>query len=85
MLKDAPELTENAVSKNSFVSKFFLKEVLKLFSCHQIIDFRAKFILMPLLHHCSAEKQNGKKNSIGPIGSSDFKIVFTLLIETIAI
>ena len=53
---------------------------------HQIFHFfGAMLLLVPLLDHRSAEKRGGKKDSIWPIGPGGFKIVLTLLAETIAI
>ena len=44
---------------------------------------RNDVFLMPLLDHCSAEKQGGKRDLIWPIGPG--RMVFTLLAEIIAI
>ena len=43
------------------------------------------FVLMPLLNYYAVKKQGGKKDLICFISPNDFKIVFTLLAETIVV
>ena len=79
------KLTKNAVSKNLIIFKVFLRKILEFPLCHQILNFEAMLLLMPLLNHCFIEKQGSKKNIIRPISPSNFKIVLILLTEMIAI
>ena len=85
MLRDTPELAEDAVSKSPIISKVLLKEILKFLPRHQIPGLGAMLLLVPSLDHRPVEERGGKKDSIWPIGSGGFEMVFTLLTETIAI
>ena len=78
------ELAKNDVSKNTIISKVFLKKILEFLLRYWILTFRATF-LMPLLNYCSVEKRSGKKDLIWPIGPGSFKMVLSLMVETIAI
>ena len=79
------KLAKDVVSKNSIIFKVFSKKILEFLLCHQILGLEAMFFLVPLLDHCPVKKQDGKKDLIWPIGPNGFKIVFTLLAETIAV
>ena len=85
MLKDAFELAKNVVSKNSIIFKIFLKKIFKFFPYHWIFGFRIVFLLILLLNYWFIKKQSGKKDLIWPISSDGFKIVFILLLKTIAV
>ena len=67
------------------ISKVFSKKILKLRLCNCVLGFEATLMLMLLLNYCSAKKQGSKKNTIRPIGLSNFEIVFTLLAKAVAI
>ena len=79
------KLAKNAVSKSPIVFKVFLEKILEFFLCHQIFDVKTTLLLMLLLNYCSVKKQSNKKDCIWSIGSSGFKIIFILLVETIAV
>ena len=78
-------LIKNAIIKSLIIFKIFLKKVIELFLCHQMLSFKAIFILLLLPNHCFIKKQSCKKNLIRPIGFGSFKIIFILLIKPIAI
>lgn len=79
------ELTTNAISKNPIVYKIFSKKFFKFSLYHQSLGLKAMFILMPTLCYLFAEKQSGKKDMIGSCGAGGLKMVFKLLVKTIAI
>ena len=56
------KLAKNIVNKNLIIAKVFLKKVLKLFLCHQILSFKVTFIPIVLLNHYFAKKQDGKND-----------------------
>ena len=62
--ENTSKLAENAITKSLIISKVFLKEVFKLFPRYRIFDFRAMFLLMPLLNHIFMKKQSGKKDLV---------------------
>ena len=79
------KLVKDTISKNLIAFKVFLEKVLKFPLCYQILGFKATFILMPLLNNCFLEKKNSKKDLIGLINPTSFKIIITLLAKIIAI
>ena len=78
-------MVKNAFSKNSIICKVFFKKVVKLFIYYQIFSFKAIYILMQLLNYCFIEKQKGKKDLIGLVNLSSFKMILILCREPIAI
>ena len=85
MLKKRLKLAKNVISKNSIISKIFLKEIFKFLPHYCILSLKAIFLLMLLLNYCFVEKQGSKRNLIWPIGHNNFKMILTLLAEAIAI
>ena len=85
MLRDISNLTKDVVSKNSIISKVFLKKILEFFLYHRIFGLKATLLLVLLLKYCLIEKQGGKKDLLQPIGSTGFEMVLILLEETIVI
>ena len=72
------KLAKNIINKSLIVFKIFLKKVLKLLLYHQILSFKATFILMLLLNYHSIKKQDSKKILIELISPSNFEVIFTL-------
>ena len=58
------ELAEIVISKNLIIFKVCIGKMLEFFLRHQILSFRATFLLMPLFNYCFSEKRDGKKDSI---------------------
>ena len=58
------QLAKNTSSKNQIIFKVLLEKIFKFFLCHWILGFRATLLLVSLLDHWFAEKQDGKKDSI---------------------
>ena len=85
MLRNILKLVKDAISKNLFIFKVFLKKVFKFFLCHQILGFKTRFFVMLLLNYYFAKKQVGKRDPIWLVGLDNFKIIFILLVEIIAI
>ena len=85
MLRNKSKLAKDAVSKSTIIFKVFLRKFLEFFLYHQIFGLKTMFLLILLLNYCFIEKQNGKKDLICSIGLDSFKIIFVLLVKTIAI
>ena len=85
MLRDTSELAKDTVSKNSIIFKVLLEKILEFFLRYWIFGLKAMLLLVPLLNYFSAKKRDGKKYLIWPISPGGFEIVFTLLVEIIAI
>ena len=79
------ELAADAVSKSSIVSEVLAKEVLEFQLCHRVHGFGATFMLVPLLINQPAEERGGKRDAVGPVGSSSFKVIITLLTKLVVI
>ena len=56
------KLAKNAINKNQIIYKVFLKKILKLFLCHSILSFKTMFLIITLLNHCIAKKQDNQKD-----------------------
>ena len=78
-------MAKNAVSKGSIVTEVLLEEVLELRPRYWVFGLGATFMLVPSLDHRSAEKQSGKRDSVGPVGPSGVKMILTLLTKAIAV
>lgn len=78
-------MTVDTVNKSPIVSEVLLEEVLKLRPRHLVFGLGTTFMLVPLLHHRSMEKQSSEKDLIGPDGPSSFEVTFTLLTKTVTI
>lgn len=85
ILKDASKLAANIVGKGLVIFKILLKKIFELRLHYQVLGFIAMFILVSLLNYYSAKKQSNKKNLVGFISPSNFKIVFALLAKLVAI
>ena len=75
----------DVIGKSLVVSKILLKKILELNPHHRVLDFGVTFMLVLLLDYCFTEKQSGKKDLIGPVSLSGFKVIFILLTEPVAI
>ena len=64
MLRNTSKLAEDIVSKNSIISKVFIKKVFEFLLRHRILDFKAKFLLILLLIYGSAKKRDRKKDLV---------------------
>lgn len=78
-------MAADTVSKNLIMFEFFSEKVFELHLYYWVVSFGSMFMLVLLLDHQSTEKQGGKKNLVGFIGSSSLKIVFALLAKTITV
>ena len=85
ILRDTSELAIDVVSKNSIISKIFLKKVLELRPRYLVLGLKTMLILVPLLDHQPAEKQSGKKDLVRPNSPNNFEVILTLLTKTVAI
>ena len=85
MLRYTSKLAKDPISKNPIISEVYLKKIRKFLLRHQIFGLEATLLLVPFLDQHLAEKQGSKKDLIWPIGLDSFKMVFIILVETIAI
>lgn len=85
ILRKTSKLAANAISKVLIVSKVFLKKFFELNLYYWVLNFKTMFMLMPLLNHQFAKKEDSKKDMIKLVDPNSFEIVFALVIKMIAI
>lgn len=62
-----------------------MEEILEFCLSDWSLFYGATLILMPLLSYCTIQKQDGKRDVVRPVSSSDYKVVFILLTKSVAI
>ena len=85
VLRIPPKLAADTVYKGLAVSEVRPKETLKFRPSDWSFFRGATLILMPFLGYHIAQKQGGKRDAIGPVGSGGFKVVLTLLTKAVAV
>lgn len=79
------ELAINTINKDLIVIKIVLEKILELYLYYLVFGFGEIFIVILLLDHYFAEKQDSKRDLIEFVGFKNFKIVFMLLLKAIII
>ena len=85
VLKILPKLTADTVCKGSVVFKVCPEETLEFRLRKWSLFRRATLMLMPSLGHRTIQKQGGKKDAVGSVGSGVVKVVLTLLTKAVIV
>ena len=85
VLRILPKLVVDTVYKGLVVSEICLEKTFEFRPSDQSFFYRVTIMLILSLGYYTAQKYGGKKYVIGPVDSSNIKIILILLTKVVAV